>query len=65
MNLDEIRTRVAKIEGMNDDEGQHVEEDSLMLDFIKFVSTSRSKKLAEMAKEILRVSEMDFSRWYA
>ena len=49
-----------------DDEIAHIEEDKLMLAFIKYVSTYEADpELAEKAKLVLTSNEIKFNRLYA
>jgi len=66
MDLDEVKKRVADIGFMQgDDEAAHSNEDDLHVDFIRHVAAAGTPELAEMAKEILKVCDMDFARWCA
>jgi hypothetical protein len=67
MTLVEVKERLKKIEEVSyDNEDAHSRADSLMEDFIKFVSESEEyPELKEMAKEILKVYDMNFTWWYA
>jgi hypothetical protein len=66
MDIQEILSRVAKIEEESwDDEVAHIKEDELRRDFIKHVAESGDKNLAEMASEVLKTEDIDFSRWCA
>ena len=66
MTLGEIRSRIEKIkEEVGDDGTQHSIEDTLHLDFIRYVSRHGDKELAILAEEILLVDKMPFARWCA
>lgn len=65
MTFLEIKQRVREIEEMaSDDEAAHSAEDSLRHDFIVLVAKGTGN-LAEMAKEVLKTSDIDFNRWCA
>ena len=67
MTLTEIQEAFHDISAYaGDDEIAHIEEDKLMLAFIKYVSTYEADpELAEKAKLVLTSAEIKFSRWYA
>lgn len=66
MTLEEIKRRLKKIENSRHDEEQHADRDDLCLDFIKYISTYESApEIQEMAREILKVEDMDFAVWYS
>jgi ribosome recycling factor len=63
MTLEEIKIRVNQIRSnAYDDEKAHSMEDELREDFIKFISREDSP-FADMAKQILKTSKIDFCRW--
>lgn len=65
MTKDEIRKTIAFIKGCSgDNEVAHVCEDDLKDEFIEFVA-ERDDELGELAKEVLKVNDLDFVRWYA
>jgi hypothetical protein len=65
----EIKERVQKIKdaaNSGDDEAAHEMEKTLQHDFIEFASFCQNIDLArECAVEILKIGEIDFSRWFA
>ena len=67
MTLLEIQEALHNISACaGDDELAHIEDDKLMLAFIKYVSTYEADpELAEKAKLVLTSAEIKFSRWYA
>lgn len=66
MDIAEINKRIAHIKKNSyDDELAHIEEDKLFIDFIKLVANSDNHSLSEMAKEVLKVQAVEFSRWCA
>jgi UDP-N-acetyl-D-mannosaminuronate dehydrogenase len=66
MTLEQIQKRVNDInECASDYEAAHELEDCLYEDFIRLVSQSKSKKLAEMAKVVLSTKDSDFPRYCA
>ena len=66
MTLEQIQKRVNDInECAGDYEAAHGMEDQLYEDFIRLVSQSKSKKLAEMAKVVLSTKDSDFPRYCA
>jgi len=64
MNIKDIKKAIKSIEDSNDPEVKHGIEDNLYIDFIKHVADSGGE-LADLAKEVLKVDEMQFDRWYA
>ena len=63
MTKEEIVERIEEIkQEERDPEAQHTLEDELMYQFIVFVSTKKSK-LGLLAKEVLKVTKLDFPRW--
>ena len=66
MNLEYVKQQVAKIDAMKaDDESAHSAEDALRAEFIALVAEVGSQELAEMAREVLKTDEIEFSRWCA
>lgn len=64
MTLKEIKRRIIEIEKISDDDEQaHYQEDCLYWDFIKHVARTKGE-FQEMAKEILKTQEIDFTRRY-
>ncbi|CAB4197446.1 hypothetical protein UFOVP1309_14 [uncultured Caudovirales phage] len=65
-NIQDIQAYLKKIElSKNDDETAHSMENSLHEYFIQFVASNANKELSDMAKEVLKSSDIDFDRWYA
>ena len=65
MTMEEIQSRVKAIDAeAGDNETQHSMQDKLYLDFIKYVATLEIP-IAEKAREVAKVDDMPFSRWYA
>ncbi len=71
-NLEEVKKRIKEIELLEgDDETQHILEDKLYVDFIHYVAEYDVYEvfdfeiIKEIAKELLKVDAMQFSRWYA
>lgn len=63
MTVEEIKARVGKIDRYKcDDESAHALEDELYLDFIKWVAAKGGVKASTKAKEVLKASEIKFSR---
>ena len=66
MNLDEIKKLVFEIENIKlDDENAHFLEDYLKNKFIIFVANSNNTELSNLAKEVLKVNDIEFSRWFS
>jgi len=66
MDLNDIRKKVAEIESCaSDDEMAHSKEDDLYRLFVQFVAYNGPRHLKEMALEILKADDIDFSRWRA
>jgi len=67
MKLQEVEKRVAEIIKNDDNVEQHEMEDKLNKDFIKaifFNKYSTIQEIEEIAKKILNVNIMDFTRHY-
>ncbi len=65
MKLEDIKKSIEEIKTeAGDDEMQHGLEDALYVAFIRFISESKSP-YKDMAKEILKTEDLDFSRWCA
>ena len=65
MTKEEVGEVLAAIEKHDgDNEVQHAIEDALYEKFVAWVSTL-DIPAAEVAKEVLKTKDMDFSRWYA
>ena len=68
MTTEEIESRIKNIRDIaGDDESAHWLEDSLHLDFIKYVATlsEHLPELAAKAKLVASTEDIDFSRWCA
>jgi hypothetical protein len=66
MNSYYIRQRVWEIASMaHDPEAAHGEEDRLHKQFIEYIASHGPDPFAEMAKEVLKTEDIDFSRWCA
>ena len=66
MNIEYIKNQIKKIvEADGDDELQHVLEDKLQLDFIRFVAEEGEEPFKTIAKEVLKTEDIDFARWCA
>lgn len=65
MDVDQIKIRLSQIEQVADDHEAHVMQDVLYKDFITFVAQTAPSPLSGMAAEVLKVSEIDFCRWYS
>lgn len=65
MSLDEIRKRIQKIQDTAPDyEVQHVYEDELLIDFIRYVAVTDDSLLMiqRKADAVLKVKDIDFLR---
>ncbi len=63
--LAEIRARVSKLrEQVGDDEGAHVEEDSIRRAALRAIAAGSPDAVA-IAAAALETDEYEFSRWYA
>lgn len=49
----------------NDPEVAHSSEDALYLEFIEYIRDKAPEPFSSKAVEVLKASEIDFSRWYA
>ncbi|TXH41545.1 MAG: hypothetical protein E6Q97_37320 [Desulfurellales bacterium] len=66
MNVAEVRKRIAKIESLKgDDELAHIKEDEPLFDFVRFVARSGDGHLSKIALAVLKVEDVDFSRYCA
>ena len=66
MDIEEIKSEVARIDAMkDDDESAHSAEDNLYEKFVIYVSRNGPIELAEMAREILKTGDIKFCRWCA
>jgi hypothetical protein len=68
MTTEEIESRIKNIRDIADDaESAHSSEDSLHLDFIKYVATlsEHLPELAAKAKLVASTEDINFSRWYS
>ncbi len=66
MTLEDVKKEVADIERvMGDDEMAHSYEDALHESFIHHIADSDLGELSEMAKEVLKTSDLNFARWCA
>lgn len=68
MNLEYIKQSLKDLEEIRgDDEIAHSVEDSMYQDFVEFISKGDFDKseLIEMAKELLKSQDINFSRWCA
>jgi hypothetical protein len=68
MTLDDVKAALAETADWakeGDDEMAHREEASLREDFIRHVAEAGPPELAEMAREVLKTEEIEFSRWFA
>lgn len=65
VDLEEIRTRVARIEAnRDDDETAHSQEDDLYTDVLRAIADG-APNASELAREALRTVDIDFARWCA
>ena len=65
MNIQEIQVAVQKIADDSVGDGAaHEWQDDLYLAFIEYVAEHGEENIREMAREILKVRDMDFTRWY-
>jgi hypothetical protein len=66
MNLSDIKMDLEFLESISyDDESAHGFEDDLRDRFIKFIAEEGESKFSKMAKEVLKTSDIKFSRWCA
>lgn len=65
MTIEELKTRIEEIRRMSgDDEFAHSREDSLRHDVLTAIAEGATNA-ADLAKEVLKTSDIDFSRWCA
>jgi hypothetical protein len=66
MTLSEARAKVEEIRRVSEDEEiAHTLEDDLYYTFVLWIAIEGPPKFSEVAKEILEVTDIDFSRWTA
>ena len=68
MTTQDIEARIAAIAERvrdRDNESAHALEDELYVAFIRHVAQTTSPPLSDMARRVLDVHAMRFSRWYA
>ena len=68
MDMNEIKRRLEEVEGYcakGDDEMTHVTEKDLLWSLVAYVSQTGDARLREMAKEVLKSGDIEFSRWFA
>jgi hypothetical protein len=66
MKIEDVKKCVAAIEAMkDDDESAHDAEAALYASFIQHVAETAGGELAEMAREVLKTSDIEFARWCA
>lgn len=64
MNIETVKARVAEMVAMKaDDEQAHSEEDALHQDVLRAIADGRCDDPAACAREALKTTEIDFSRW--
>lgn len=64
MTVKGIAARVSAI-GLLDAEGAHYEEDEAYKAVLHAIADGSVSNPAELAREVLRIDELPFSRWYA
>ena len=64
MKIKEIRDLISAIEKSDDYEVNHISEDALMLDFIQYIA-DEGRAYSRLAKEILKINDIDQPRWCA
>lgn len=66
MNIQSVKAMVGRIAAEECEEDQHIMEDKLYEQFIRFVATSSQDViLKEMAVEVLKTKDLDMKRHYA
>jgi uncharacterized protein YfkK (UPF0435 family) len=67
MKLEDVKRKLRVIEhGKYDDELSHIAEDELLFDFIKSIENSNNlSELKIIAKEVMKVRNIEFERWHA
>ena len=67
MTVEDVQKCSTKIveEYSGDDEYQHVEEDRLHIEFIRWVVSYGTPEQREIAAAILKIQDLDFARWCA
>lgn len=63
MNKEYIRSKIEEIQklGKDDNEMAHALEDDLYYEYVKY----HADKGCELAIEIIKTKDLDFTRWYA
>ena len=69
LTIEDVKKRINKIKDLDgDDEVQHVYEDDLFYDFVESIKNGdylSKKQIEEVADELFKVREINFSRWHA
>jgi hypothetical protein len=66
MNLEELRTKINRIEACaGDDEIAHGMEDELMREFISYIAAGGVDDIQYKASQVLTTANIDFQRWCA
>lgn len=70
MTIENIKESISNIESMaGDNEVQHMAEKKLLVSFIEFcrdgITTHNCEDIPELAKEVLKVQDVEFERWCA
>lgn len=64
MDIEDIKAQIEKIKNSGDPESQHRMEDDLYISVLTAIANGANDP-SSLAKEVLKVSELDFPRWYA
>lgn len=66
MTVDDVKKRLAliRVEAETDDETAHAAQDGLYTDVLQAIADG-AEDASGLAREALRVREIEFSRWYA
>lgn len=66
VDIEQIKTRIKHIREIADDDAMaHIKESELRDDFVVYIAQNGTPDLAEMATEILKTDEIEFSRWFS
>ena len=66
MTIDDVRLAIADIKSEKwDSEVRHIQEDKLRADFIAYIATLGIAGVSDVAAEVLKTDEIQFTRWYA
>ena len=65
ITITEIQGRIAQIKrlGKSDPEAAHSEEDRLLMDVLHCIAENERSSLGGLAREVIKVHDLEFPRW--